>query len=533
MNALHKYTRNITKNVDDGKVDPVIGRHDEIRQIIQTLSRKTKNNPLLIGNAGVGKTAIVEGLAQHIARREVPHNLLNLEILALDFAALLAGTKFRGEFEERLEAIIKETEQSDGSIVLFIDEIHMIVGAGATEGSTDASNLLKPALSRGTIKCIGATTPDEHRKYIEKDGPLNRRFHSIVITEPTESDAISLIRGIKEKYEIHHGLHITDAAAVASVKLSSRYIPDRYLPDKAIDLLDETASKVSMAIDSKPESVSILERKIVELKIERSALEQEAKNSSSTVEYMKRVEKIDKECQRFEKEQADLLSQWQTEKSCIDKINSLKTELEKLKYDLELAEQKLDFEHASELKYGAIPKLESQLSHLAQKYEYKILKQQVTEDDVIETISRWTGIPITKISDDEKHKLLNIESYLNQKVIGQDLAVKAVSNAIRRSRAGVHDTDRPLGSFLFLGPTGVGKTELSKALALLLFDDPSSLLRIDMSEYMEKHSISRLIGAPPGYVGYDQGGLLTESVRKKPYQLILFDEIEKGSYRHI
>ncbi|ETO91862.1 MAG: ATP-dependent Clp protease, ATP-binding subunit ClpB [Candidatus Xenolissoclinum pacificiensis L6] len=526
MNNLAKYTVNLTQQVRDSKLDPIIGRYDEIRQLIQILSKKSKNNPLLIGNAGVGKTAIVEGLAYKIVYKDVPNHLLNSEILSLDLALLLAGTKFRGEFEERLKSVIEELEKCNNKIILFIDELHTMIGAGNSgEGGASGANFLKPALSRG-LCCIGATTLDEHRKYIEKDSAFDRRFQPIHVTQPSIPDAISWLRGLKEKYEIHHGLKITDVAIVASVNLSDRYITHRSLPDKAIDLMDETASKVKIDLDNKPEKVDLLEKRIINLKVERSALVRDLEEDGKS-SFQERVENIDKECSALEKENADILSQWKIEKNTINQIQNLKTNLDTLRHELVLSEQNLDFAKASELKYGTIPELESQLSLLEQNSKCTLIKQQVTEDDIIETISRWTNIPVLKLSQHEQEKLLNLEDYLTKRVVGQSPAINAVSHAIRRSRAGINNIGRPLGSFLFLGPTGVGKTELSKVLSSFLFDD-QPLLRIDMSEYMEKHSVSRLIGAPPGYVGYDQGGLLTESVRRRPYQVILFDEIEKA-----
>lgn len=521
--ALKKYGRDVTELAIIGKLDPVIGRDEEIRRAIQVLSRRSKNNPVLIGEPGVGKTAIIEGLAQRIISGDVPESLMNNKIFELDMGALIAGAKYRGEFEERLKAVLAEIKNSDGQIILFIDEIHTLVGAGKTEGAMDASNLLKPMLARGELHCIGATTLDEYRKNIEKDAALARRFQPVYVSEPTTADTISILRGIKERYEMHHGVRITDNAIVAAATLSNRYITDRFLPDKAIDLLDEAASRLKIEIASKPEELDELDRKIIQMKIEQEALKKESDEGSK-----KRLETLSKELSVLESKAHDLTSSWNADKAQMQSTQKLKEELEKAKKDLERAEREGNLAIAGELKYGIIPDLSKRLSDSDSNTQSHIMKECVTEEDIAVVVSRITGIPIDKMLTSEKIKLLTMEDTLGKKVIGQKDAIEAVSNAVRRSRAGIQDENRPLGSFLFLGPTGVGKTELTKALAEFLFDDPSSILRIDMSEYMEKHSVSRLIGAPPGYVGYDEGGTLTESVRRRPYQVILFDEVEKA-----
>ncbi|WP_339045329.1 ATP-dependent chaperone ClpB [Candidatus Mesenet endosymbiont of Agriotes lineatus] len=522
LNALKKYAKNITQLGAEGKLDPVIGRDDEIRRTMQVLLRRTKNNPILIGEPGVGKTAIIEGLALRIVSNDVPLGLRGAKIMALDLGALIAGTKFRGEFEERLKAVINEVVAASGSTVLFIDELHTLVGAGATDGAMDASNLLKPALARGEIHCIGATTLDEYREHIEKDAALARRFQPIFISQPTEEDTISILRGLKEKYEVHHGIRITDSAIVTAATLSNRYITDRFLPDKAIDLMDEAASKVRMEMDSKPEAVDELERKIMQLKIESEALKKEDNESSK-----QRLDKLNKEIENLESKYTDLNSKWQIEKSKITKIQDRAEKLDNARKELEIVQRTGNLARAGELMYGIIPTLEKELKE-QEKVVGSFLKKEVTEDDIASIVARWTGIPVENMMHNEKEKLLNMEEKIKQRVIGQNEAIEAISNAVRRSRSGVQDSCRPFGSFLFLGPTGVGKTELVKALAEFIFDDKSALLRFDMSEYMEKHTVSKLIGASPGYVGYEQGGILTEAVRRRPYQVILFDEIEKA-----
>ena len=522
--ALKKYSKDITQLALDGKVDPVIGRDEEIRRTIQVLSRRTKNNPVLIGEPGVGKTAIVEGLALRVARGDVPENLRKARVISLDLGALVAGAKFRGEFEERLKAVLHEIENSTEEIVLFIDELHMLVGAGKTEGGMDASNLLKPALARGDLHCIGATTLDEYRQYIEKDAALARRFQSVYIAEPTVGDTISILRGIKEKYELHHGIRISDNAIIAAAKLSQRYITDRFLPDKAIDLMDEAASRVRMEVFSKPENIDELDRKTTQLRMEESALKKEDDKDSK-----ERLNNICKELATLEEKSLELTSKWNSEKDKLESINKLKEQLDAEKHSLETAERSGNLAKASEIAYGIIPAIQKKLKEAEKiKKDDGLWKNVVGEADIANIVSRTTGIPIDKMLAGEKTKLLNMEKVLGESVIGQQDAIIAVSNAIRRSRAGIHDVNKPIGSFLFLGPTGVGKTELSKALAQFMFDDSSSMTRVDMSEYMEKHSVSRLIGAPPGYVGYEQGGALTESVRRRSYQVILFDEIEKA-----
>jgi ATP-dependent Clp protease ATP-binding subunit ClpB len=519
--ALKKYTRDFTEEARQNKLDPVIGRDEEIRRTIQVLSRRTKNNPVLIGEAGVGKTAIVEGLAQRIIKGDVPETLKNRRLLSLDLGALLAGAKYRGEFEERLKAVLQEVSAA-GDVILFIDEMHTLVGAGKAEGAMDASNMLKPALARGELHCIGATTLDEYRKNIEKDAALARRFQPVFVDEPTVEETISILRGLKEKYEIHHGVRITDRAIVAAATLSHRYITDRHLPDKAIDLIDEAASRLRMAIDSKPEEIDELDRRIIQLKIEREALKKETDPGAR-----ERLKNVEKEIAELEQRSAGLTAQWQAEKEKLTSVQRLKEQLEQARAELETAQRQGNLTRAGELLYSVIPDLDRKLAE-ASKAGSQMLKQEVTAQEIAEVVSRWTGIPVDRMLEGEREKLLQMEDKLRERVVGQDEAVRVVADAVRRARAGLQDPNRPIGSFLFLGPTGVGKTELCKALAEFLFDDEHAMIRVDMSEYMEKHSVARLIGAPPGYVGYDEGGTLTEAVRRRPYQVILFDEVEKA-----
>ena len=527
--ALEKYGRELTQLAREGKLDPVIGRDEEIRRTIQILSRRTKNNPVLIGEPGVGKTAIVEGLAQRIVNRDVPESLRDRKLVALDMGALIAGAKYRGEFEERLKAVLKEVTDSEGNIIMFIDEIHTVVGAGATQGAMDAGNLLKPMLARGELRCIGATTLDEYRKYIEKDAALERRFQSVLVDEPNVIDTISILRGLKERYEVHHGVKISDTALVAAATLSNRYISDRYLPDKAVDLVDEAAAKLKMEITSKPEELDEIDRKVLQLEMEKLSLQKEDDPLSR-----ERLEKLDKELADLKERQSEVTAQWQSEKEVIDQIRTFKEEIDKVNLEIQQAERDYDLNRAAELRYGKLTDLQRQIKEIETKLAEKqttghsLLREEVVESDIAEIISKWTGIPLSKLVESEKAKLLHLEAELHQRVIGQEEAVTAVADAIQRSRAGLADPHRPTASFIFLGPTGVGKTELAKALAQSLFDTEEALVRIDMSEYMEKHAVSRLVGAPPGYVGYEEGGQLTEAIRRRPYSVILFDEIEKA-----
>jgi ATP-dependent Clp protease ATP-binding subunit ClpB len=529
--TLEKYGRDLTELARRGKIDPVIGRDNEIRRIMQVLSRRTKNNPVLIGDPGVGKTAIVEGLARRIISGDVPDSLKQKRIIAMDIGAMVAGAKFRGEFEDRLKAFLKEVTDSQGQIILFIDELHTIVGAGAAEGSVDASNMLKPMLARGELRTVGATTLDEYRKYIEKDAALERRFQPVMVNEPSVEDTIAILRGLKERYEVHHGVRITDAALVAAAVLSHRYISDRFLPDKAIDLVDEAASRLKIELDSMPTEIDVIEREIMQHEMERQALKKEKDPASK-----ERLKKLEKELAELKEKSSALKAEWQKEKAIIDEQRKWKEELDRLRTELERAQRRGELAKASEIQYGRIPDLEKKLADATAKAKdrarggraTRLLREEVTEEDIAEVVSSWTHIPVSRLQEGEREKLIKLEEHLHQRVVGQDEAIKAVSNAVRRARAGLQDPNRPIGSFIFLGPTGVGKTELSRALAEFLFDDENAMIRIDMSEYMEKHTVARLIGAPPGYVGYEEGGQLSEAVRRKPYSVVLFDEIEKA-----
>ena len=521
--AMEKYARDLTQAARDGKLDPVIGRDEEIRRTVQILARRTKNNPALIGEPGTGKTAIAEGLALRIANGDVPDSLKNRTLMSLDLGALIAGAKYRGEFEERLKAVLDEVKGADGQIILFIDEMHTLIGAGASEGSMDAGNLLKPALSRGELHCIGATTLDEYQKYVEKDPALQRRFQPVYIEEPSVEDTISILRGIKEKYELHHGVRITDGAIVAAAQLSNRYIQNRFLPDKAIDLMDEAASRIRMEVESKPEEIEGLDRRIIQLKIEEQALQKESDTASRD-----RLDSLRKELSELEQQSSELTTRWQNERDKIHAEARIKEDLDAARLELEQAQRAGDLAKAGELSYGRIPELEKKLDEASGQTQNALLREEVTEDDIAGVVSRWTGIPMDRMLEGEREKLLQMEEILGKRVIGQSQAIDAVSKAVRRARAGLQDPNRPLGSFLFLGPTGIGKTELTKALARFLFDDDQAMVRIDMSEFMEKHAVARLIGAPPGYVGYEEGGVLTEAVRRRPYQVVLFDEVEKA-----
>ncbi|MDY7523821.1 ATP-dependent chaperone ClpB [Sphingomonas sp. 10B4] len=523
FDALKKFARDLTQAARDGKLDPVIGRDEEIRRTIQILARRTKNNPVLIGEPGVGKTAIAEGLALRIANGDVPDTLKDRKLMSLDMGSLIAGAKYRGEFEERLKGVLDEVKAAEGDIVLFIDEMHQLIGAGKSEGAMDAGNLLKPALARGELHCVGATTLDEYRKYVEKDAALQRRFQPVFVGEPTVPDTISILRGLKEKYELHHGVRITDAAIVAAATLSNRYITDRFLPDKAIDLMDEAASRIRMEVESKPEEIEILDRRIIQLKIEREALKRESDEASRD-----RLGKLDGELANLEQQSSELTTRWQGEKDKISAEAKLKEQIDAARLELEQAQRAGDLAKAGELSYGRIPDLQRQLDAAAGATKGAMLREEVTAEDIAGVVARWTGIPVERMLEGERGKLLAMEATIGKRVIGQQNAIRAVSTAVRRARAGLQDPNRPLGSFLFLGPTGVGKTELTKALAEFLFDDPTAMVRIDMSEFMEKHAVARLIGAPPGYVGYEEGGVLTEAVRRRPYQVVLFDEVEKA-----
>jgi ATP-dependent Clp protease ATP-binding subunit ClpB len=524
--ALEKYGRDLTELARRGKIDPVIGRDNEIRRIMQVLSRRTKNNPVLIGDPGVGKTAIVEGLARRIISGDVPDSLKQKRVIAMDIGAMVAGAKFRGEFEDRLKAFLKEVTDSQGQVILFIDELHTIVGAGAAEGSVDASNMLKPMLARGELRTIGATTIDEYRKYIEKDAALERRFQPVLVNEPTVEDTIAILRGLKERYEVHHGVRITDSALVAAAVLSQRYITDRFLPDKAIDLVDEAASRLKIELDSMPTEIDVIEREIMQHEMERQALKKEKDPASK-----ERLKKLEKELAGLKEKSSALKAEWQKEKAVLEEQRKWKEELDRLRTELERAQRRGELAKASEIQYGRIPELEKNLADAtakSAKSRKSLLREEVTEEDIAEVVSSWTHIPVSRLQEGEREKLVKLEEHLHLRVVGQDEAIKAVSNAVRRARAGLQDPNRPLGSFIFLGPTGVGKTELSRALAEFLFDDENAMIRIDMSEYMEKHTVARLIGAPPGYVGYEEGGQLSEAVRRRPYSVVLFDEIEKA-----